>query len=384
MGHYGTWSWFQGADPTGLRPVRRPRYPSPPTLRILALDLGAGWRGGQKQTALVAAALAERGHEVTLVAAAESTLALEASRSGSVGVVPVYGRGEASPRTLSAVARAARRAIPDVLWASDGRGHGAAVWSLAAARTPLVVHRRVAFPPGRDPLSRFKYRSARRFVAISGDVARVLSEAGVPPDRIAVVPDGLSPDAFVLARLPSAPPFHLVHAGAFDGMKGQEVAIRALARLAADGLDVTLTLLGDGPSRAGPERLAETSGVLPRCRFAGEVRDVPVHLAAAHLLLLPSRSEGASLVLVEAMAAGCPVLAHDLPAVREICGGGTSGRLLETLEPDAWADEAGHLLRDEPERIRLIAAGRATAATRTIAASVARLEAVLESAREAA
>jgi glycosyltransferase involved in cell wall biosynthesis len=347
-------------------------------MRILALDLGAGWRGGQKQTALVAATLAKRGHEVALLAAAESTLALEASRGGVVGVVPVHGRGEASPRLLAAVARAARRLRPDILWASDGRGHGAAVWSLAAARIPLVVHRRVAFPPGRDPLSRLKFRTARRFVAISTDVSRVLSDAGVPKERIAVVPDGLPDEAFVHAPAPVAPPFRLLHAGAFDGLKGQDVAVAALARLVAFGLDATLTFLGDGPRRPETERLAAASGVLPRCTFAGDVRDVPARLAAAHLLLLPSRSEGASLVLVEAMAAGCAVVAHDLPAPREVCGAGESGRLVPTLDPGAWADAVSSLLRDERERLCLVAKGRATAAGRTLAASVGRLEAVFE------
>jgi len=349
-------------------------------MRILALDLGAGWRGGQKQTALVAAALAARRHDVTLVAAAGSPLASETAPIGGVGRIPVPGRGEASPRLLAAVARAARRVRPDVLWASDGHGHGAAVWSFAAARIPLVVHRRVAFPPGRDPLSRLKFRTARRFIAISEDVARVLSEAGVPKERIAVVPDGLPGEAFVHAPAPIAPPFRLIHAGAFDGLKGQEVAVAALARLVADGLDATLTLLGDGPRRTETERLAETSGVLPRCTFAGDVRDVPARLAAAHLLLLPSRSEGASLVLVEAMAAGCAVLAHDLPAPREVCGAGKAGRLVPTLEPGAWADAVSNLLRDETERLRLVAEGRATAARRTLAASVEHLEAVFEAA----
>ncbi len=350
----------------------------PGPLRILALDLGAGWRGGQKQTALVAAALAARGHDVTLLAGEGSRLAREAAERG-LAVVPAPGRGEVSPRLLAAVGRASRRPRPDVLWASDGRGHGAAVWSLAAMRIPLVVHRRVAFPPGRDPFSRLKYRAARRFAAISGHVARVLAEAGVPANQIAVVPDGLPPEAFVDAPPASPPPFHLVHAGAFDGLKGQEVAVRVLSQLVAMGLEVTLTLLGDGPRRAETQRLAGEAGVLSRCRFAGEVEDVPARLAASHLLLLPSRSEGASLVLAEAMAAGCPVLAHDLPAVREVSVG-ASGRLLGSLDPSVWADETARLLADGPERLRLVAAGRKVAAERTLAASVDRLETVLETA----
>ncbi len=332
------------------------------------------------QTALVGAALAARGHDLTLLAASNSPLEREVARAGGVRIIASAGRGEASPRLLAAVRRAARRLRPDVLWASDGRGHGAAVWSLAAARTPLVVHRRVTFAPGSDPLSRLKYRAARRYVAISGDVARVLSAAGVPSDRIAVIPDGLPDAAFLREPAPPAPPFRLVHAGAFDGMKGQEVAIAVLARLVADGLDATLTLLGAGSRRPDMEHVAETSGVRARCTFAGDVPDVSPRLARSHLLLLPSRSEGASLVLVEAMAAGCPVLVHDLPAVREVCGDGVSGRLVATLDPGAWADAVGRLLCDEPERRRLVTAGRETAASRTLAASVARLEAVLEAA----
>jgi glycosyltransferase involved in cell wall biosynthesis len=295
-------------------------------------------------------------------------------------VVVVPAGSEASPRLLSAVARAARLAGPSVLWSSDARGHGAAVWSRAAARAPLVVHRRVTFPPGRDLLSRLKYRSARRYVAISREVGRVLGTAGVPEGRITVIPDGLPRDAYVDRPRPDGPPYHLVHVGAFDGMKGQEVAVRALSRLLARGLDATLTLLGDGPARAVAERIASAEGVASRCVFTGEVRDVPERLAASHLFLLPSRSEGAALSLAEAMAAGCPALVHDLPGPREFCRDGACVALVPSLDPGTWSEAVARLLLDPAERSRLSAAGRAAAASWTLEESVARLEAVLETA----
>jgi glycosyltransferase involved in cell wall biosynthesis len=295
-------------------------------------------------------------------------------------VVQVPAGSEASPRLLAAVAREARHLPPAVLWASDARGHGAAVWSLASARAPLVVHRRVAFPPGRDPLSRLKYRAARRFIAISHDVARTLGSAGIPEKRITVIPDGLPRDSYVERAAPAAPPFRLVHVGAFDGMKGQDVAVRALARLVARGLDATLLLLGDGAVRAEVERIAATTGVAARCSFAGEVRDVPDRLAASHLFLLPSRSEGAALSLAETMAAGCPALVHDLPGPRELCRDGACGALVASLDPGVWAEAAARLLLDRAERSRLVAAGRAAAAGWTLEESVARLEVVLKAA----
>ncbi len=348
-------------------------------MRILALDLGAGWRGGQTQTALICAGLAARGHAVTLVARRNSALAREmrGDAGGGSRMVEAPAGFEASPGLLLAVARAARRLEPEVVWASDARGHGAAVWSRISPTTPLVVHRRVSFPPGRGLLHRLKYRIPRRFVAVSQGVATSLRQAGIENSRITVLPDGLPSRAYVDRPEPEAPPYRLIHVGAFDGLKGQSVAIAALERIVARGLDATLLLLGDGPLRAAAEMEAASRGVASRCVFAGEVRDVPERLASSHLLLLPSKSEGASMTLMEAMAAGCPVLVHDLPGPRELCRNGTAGALLPTLDPAAWADETSRLLLHPGERACYTIGGRAAAAEWTIERTLDRLEPVL-------
>jgi glycosyltransferase involved in cell wall biosynthesis len=351
-------------------------------VRILALDFGAGWRGGQTQTALICAGLAARGHSVTLVARRHSALAREMRGTAAGGslVVEAPAGCEASPGLLLAVAAEARRVGPDVVWASDARGHGAAVWSRVSPAVPLVVHRRVTFPPGRGPLSLLKYRVPRRFVAVSQGVADSLRRAGIDPARITVLPDGLPPAAYLDRPEPQSPPYRLIHVGAFDGLKGQRVAIAALERLVARGLDATLLFLGDGPRRAAAEIDATVRGLASRCIFAGEVRDVPERLAASHLLLLPSQSEGASMTLMEAMAAGCPVLVHDLPGPRELCRNGTAGALLATLDPAAWADEISRLLLQPSERSCYSAGGRAAAAEWTIERTLDRLGPLLEEA----
>ena len=350
-------------------------------MKILTLDLGAGWRGGQAQTALVTSSLSRRGHAVALIARRDSPLVERARDAGGVEVFEAPGGFEAAPGLLAAVRLAARSFRPDVLWACDAKGHGAAVWSRAASRVPLIVHRRVSFPPGRDILSRLKYRKARRFIAVSGGVAASLGAAGIPAAKVVVVPDGLPSSAYVSLEAPSPPPWRLVHVGAFDGLKGQEVAVAVLARLVARGLDATLTFLGDGPEREYVQRSAAGLGVAARCLFAGEVRDVSPRLAVAHALILPSHAEGLSMAVMEAMAAGCAVVVRDLPGPRELTAGGTAGILVPSLDPSEWADATASLLLETSRRLHFVDAGRAAAAEWTIERTVSHIETAL---REAA
>lgn len=346
-------------------------------MRLLALDLGPDLRAGQGQTALLLEALGRRGHAVRFVGRRGALLAEVLRGRGGIDVVEAPAGPEASPALLLAVARAARLFRPELVYAGDSRGHGAAVWSRASAGRPLVVHRRVDFRPSGHPLSRAKYRAADRFLAVSRAVAATLAAAGVDAARIVVVPDGLPPGAFVEAPVPPAPPYRLVHVGAFDGRKGQRVAVEAFARLVNGGLDARLLFLGSGPHQPAAESRAAELGVAEKCTFAGQVSDVPARLAASHLMLLPTDSEGAPLSLAEAMAAGCPVVAHDVGGVSEVVLGGAAGVLVPSLDPAAWEAAVRALLLDPERRARLREAGRSAAGGRTIALTVERVEAEL-------
>jgi glycosyltransferase involved in cell wall biosynthesis len=346
-------------------------------VRLLALDLGPDLRGGQGQMALLLEALAGRGHAIRFVGRRGAPLGGILRGHGGIDVVEAPAGSEVSPVLLLAVARAARVFRPDIVYAGDARGHGAAVWSRASAGRPLVVHRRVDFHPSGDPLSRAKYRAVDRFLAVSKAVEATLVDAGVDATRIVVVPDGLPPRAFVDAPVPPSPPFRLVHVGAFDGRKGQRVALEAFALLVRGGVDATLLFLGTGPDQPAVAARAAALGVAERCVFAGQVGDVAVRLAASHLLLLPTDSEGAPLSVVEAMAAGCPVVAHDVGGVSEVALGGAAAVLVASLDPVAWEAAVRGLLFDPERCARLREAGRSAAAGRTLTLTVERVEAEL-------
>jgi glycosyltransferase involved in cell wall biosynthesis len=205
-------------------------------------------------------------------------------------------------------------------------------------------------------------------------VRDALVAVGVPREKIVVLADGLPAEAFVVRETKQGPPFRLAHVGAFDGRKGQEIVVGVVSRLAADGIDVQAHFLGDGPARAAVESLAARRGVRERCTFAGMVTDVPERLAASHVLLLPSESEGAALALVEAMAAGCAVVAHDVGGTAEMLADGSAGRLVTDLLEEHWTQAVRELLEAPERRAALIAAGRRMAAERTLDRTVLAIE----------
>src|SRR5512132_3557077 len=157
--------------------------------RILHVDSGRSWRGGQRQVFLLANGLRDLGYRTLVVAPTGSPLIRRAERAG----LPSYRltlRGEwdiRSARELRAVAGEWSAAI---VHAHDARSHSIARLALLGKRTPLIVTRRVAFPPKRI---RLKYRSGvDAFIAISHAVKVAMVKAGVPADRIEVVYSGVS------------------------------------------------------------------------------------------------------------------------------------------------------------------------------------------------
>ena len=350
---------------------QRARALSSSRVRLLALDLGASLRGGQRQTASAprgARAPRPRG-QVRRQARGAARRSILRNRGG-IEVVEAPPGSEASPCLLLSVSRAARLFRPDVLYAGDSRGHGAAVWSRAASGRPLVVHRRVVFRPSRtSAVSREvpgRVALPRRLFG-RGRSAREAPASPPPGSRSS--PDGLPPEAFVdasgaaLASLPARARRRLRR----HGRAGRRGRRRSRASFAAASTRRCF-FLGSGPERSAVEARAAALGVTDRCVFAGEVADVATRLAASHLLLLPSDSEGAPLALVEAMAAGCPVLAHAVGGIPELTDHGAAGALVSSLAPEAWESAAVSLLADAEERARLIAAGRAKASGRTLAA----------------
>lgn len=260
-------------------------------MRVLHVDLGREMRGGQWQVLRLLEQRRDAG-DVLLVPEA-APLAGEARRRG----LPVQ------PLTPAGLWRESRRAA--LVHAHDARAH---TWAAALAGCLFVVSRRVAFPVRRSLLSRWKYRQAGHYLAVSGFVAGRLREAGVPDERVTVVYDGVP--------MPDAP------------ARGDRVVALAF-----------------GDPRKGTALLQEAA------RRAGVAIEWTTDLAAslphARLFVYLTEEEGLGSAALLAMAHGVPVLASDIGGLPEVVRDGETGQLTAN-DPDLVAGHLRHLL-GQPE-----------------------------------
>jgi glycosyltransferase involved in cell wall biosynthesis len=177
-------------------------------------------------------------------------------------------------------------------------------------------------------------------------------------------------------REPVAPPLpvapartkRLVVVGRLSAIKGQDLAIRATGLIRRAGFDVSLTLVGD--SYPGYEALAEglheltvSEGVSEVTEFTG-FQDPTPYVAAADVVLVPSRVESFGLVAVEALLLGRPVVATNIGGLPEVIRDGETGVLVEPEDPAALADAVIRLLSDPARAAELGRAGREDARSR--------------------
>jgi glycosyltransferase involved in cell wall biosynthesis len=333
-------------------------------VRILLVDLGSAWRGGQSQALLLLQGLRARGHDAELVSVPGAALAERARAAG----IRVHTAAATLGRLGAAglIRRLLREHRFEILHANEAHAL-TAVWLAGAHRQArVVVSRRVVFPLKGSRLARARYRAARRILAISRFVAQRVEDSGLPAGVVRVVYDGvelppaLTPEARHRARqrwktAPDEPLLGCV--GYLLPGKGQESLLRALPAIRARIPNCRLLLAGDGPCRLQLERLAEQLGVHSAVMFAGHLEDVSEVYRALDLFVFPSLGEGLGSSLLAAMSCGLPVMAVADGGVSEVIEEG-SGLLLAQAGPDEIARAAADLLLDRDRAARLGAAAR--------------------------
>ena len=176
-----------------------------------------------------------------------------------------------------------------------------------------------------------------------------------------VIPNAVDVAAAPCTRHDNDPP-RIVSVGRLAAPKDALTLVRALA--AVGPIPFSALLVGDGPDRPAMEAEVRSLNLEDRVELAGSRADVPSLLAAADVFVLSSRSEGAPISILEAMAAGLPVVASDVGGVGELVADGETGLLVPSADPARLAEALRALLPDPGLRRRLVAAGRARAGER--------------------
>lgn len=339
-----------------------PTLSDPP---VLLVDDEPAWRGGQESLFSLAAAWAAAGRPFTLACAAGGELERRA-RERDWPVRPLPPGGELSPRVFRCFTRWLDESAPGLILYNTPKPVTAGVLAARWRRRPVrhVVARRVVFPLRGHRLSRWKYRQADHFIAISAAVAAALRGSGIPPAKITVVPEGLDVaefDAVAPARdeFPQRAGFTFGCLAALTREKGVDVLLDALARHRRRFPDSALLVAGTGAEAEALKRQAETLGLAESVRFLGFRSDIAAVVKCLDAVVLPSRAEGFGRAALLAMAAGLPVAAAATGGIPEVVADGVTGWLCAPDEPDALAGLLDRLAGERAQARALGAAGRA-------------------------
>lgn len=220
-------------------------------------------------------------------------------------------------------------------------------------------------------------RAAAAVIVLIESQARFLAEFyGVDPARIHVVPNGVAPEYYLAPRAPEPGPLRLLYVGRLGAQKNVARLLDAMSLVTEP---VRLRVVGDGELRAGLEEQAARLGLGDRVEFCGRLHGAELvdAYAGAQAFVLPSDREGMPLVVMEAMAAGLPVVATAVQGTVELVEG---VGLLPDPNPRALAAAIDQLAREPETRAKLAAEGSARARAYTWDAVVAAVEHVYDEA----
>ncbi len=326
-------------------------------LRIVHIDTGRSLRGGQRQMLMLARGLRDHDHEQMIVCVEGSSVESRARQEGfQVFSLPPSDPGHAFGILL--LRQQLRMWRPKIVHAHDGRGQ--TIGWLASVGLPIkrVASRRVTFLPSDGWTYRLKYgRTCHAVIAVSENIRGLSVQAGVPRERIMVIPDGIE----MLRDLPSPSEklnlrkswrcdedeFLIGFLGASTLEKGQDVAIEAMNLLAEQMPNARLILAGGGA--------ADTHSVRARVLRLGPIEDLGQLMPGLDLFIMPSLAEGLGSSALWAMSYGLPVVATRVGGLPEIIVENETGWLVPPNSPQALAEA---ILQACGDRDRLAEFGR--------------------------
>jgi glycosyltransferase involved in cell wall biosynthesis len=337
--------------------------------RIMQVLHQGGGAGSVTSTLHLSLGLQRAGYQVTFVCPPGSEVEAQA-RGGGLEVHPVSLEARRGWHNAGRLYRLLQEHPADLINSQSSRDRSALGWLALTGRlgAPLVITRR-QMPRTLTAGNWLVSRLASRVVAVSQAVAAALCRRGTSRNKLVVIPNGL-----VTSRVDvPVPPATLERwrreigwepsrrtIGIVARLKDQAVVLRALDQVATP---VRLVLAGVGPESS----LSDLAGRVPARHavvllpYAADVRPLYDLL---ELALLPSRMEGLSQALLEAMALSKPVIASAAAGNLDLITHGVDGLLVAPLDPDSWAQAITELLSNSQRAGHIAAAARDTARNR--------------------
>jgi glycosyltransferase involved in cell wall biosynthesis len=314
------------------------------------------------------------GHRTILVAHAGGELRQRAAEG--LELVALAPRTEMDLGAAWRLSRIIKQEKPDIIHAHDPHGVAMAALALSMStqlvKPPLVASRRVDFRLKGNSLSRWKYRQVDCFICASDAIRQMLIADGIPAARAVTVHEGID-----LGRVEAAPaanlheelwlPHHAPIVGNVAALvphKGQKHLVEAAALVMRDVPDARFIIAGEGELRESLERQIREHHLEKHVFLAGFRPDVLSLHKAFDIFVMSSVTEGLGTSLLDAMAAGKPIVATRAGGIPEVVVDGETGYLVPPRDHDAMAGAIARLLKDEALRRRMGEAGQKRARVR--------------------
>ncbi|NCC23884.1 MAG: glycosyltransferase family 1 protein [Deltaproteobacteria bacterium] len=320
--------------------------------RVLHLDLGPDFRGGQRQVLYLAGSQAGRGPWEPLLACPTGSPLLIEARSRNLQTEALPSRWDYDPRNWLSLLGLIRRVSAAIIHTHEPRaaGLGAFLSFLLPGKIRLVHTRRVSYPPSQTGF--WKYRRGGAVVCVSREILEIMAQCGVERNRLHVRHSAIDPGRYRPCRDRISPLPVICLMGALTAQKGHAVLLRALAGM--QDLPWEAVLVGKGPLRGELEVLARDLGISERVRFPGHV-DSRLVLPEADVLVVPSQDgEGSSAAIKEGWVCGVPVVASDLPSNLELVQDGLTGLVFPRAEASALGLVLRRILTDDALRSSVV------------------------------
>jgi glycosyltransferase involved in cell wall biosynthesis len=328
------------------------------TRKVLHVINGEHYSGAERVQDLLAQELPHSGFEVSFACVKPDRFP-DARQTQQAKLYRTPMRGRFDLKCGRELAALIRREGFELVHAHTPRSLLAGTVAAREAGVPLLYH--VHSPTGSDStrrlqnfvnarMERWLLRRAAKLIAVSPSLAELMIAEGFAADRVVYVPNGV-PGVPKVARRRPIGTWTLGMAALFRPRKGIEILLSALAQLRSQGHDVRLHAIGPFETPAYEEEvhaLVLQLGIADAIHWTGFVSDVHAKLHEVDLFVLPSLfGEGLPMVVLEAMAAGLPMVASRVEGIPAAIRDGIDGVLVEAGNPEALSKAIGEILQSD-------------------------------------
>jgi glycosyltransferase involved in cell wall biosynthesis len=345
-------------------------------LRLLAIIEARTITGPAKNLLDFAAASTALGVETqiaTFVRGEETNLFVDTARIRGISIHPIAEKNQYDPSAVRSLAELVSRLAPDVLQTHAVKSHFLVRRAHLPGRVPWVAfHHGYTWTSRRtrlyNLLDRWSLHRAAKVLTVSQPFKTELQEKGVAGDRIEIIHNAIRADWAAVARQPEnsaalraglkiAPDRKVILiVGRLSREKDHLTLLEAVHRLPGS-VSPHLVIVGDGPERQSVEERIQKLGLSDSVTLTGQQNSAEPYYGIANLAVLSSWTEGSPNALLEAMAAGVPIVATNVGGIPEIVTSGESALLIDPGQPGPLAESIERLLKDRELASRLASRG---------------------------